>query len=414
MLNAFIGIVPFIVIAYFIYFRKKYNTNNLFVVLIFLSYMIFATNYENYGLNFDLYRYLHKFIGILLSLSLIYHVYKNGVKTLINPISGLILLYLASILFSFIGNDLYMPHYVHYTRNFVFISIIILFLYNKIENKDNLDELFKLILNITLILSVCMLIELFIRGSITRLFLFFPNPNYLAISLMTGFSILLFSQSKFKVLKVLLVISAIYLTGSRAVELGVLFLILIYTFKNRQFISKKYLAAAFLVIFVVMTYFGNIISINTDKSLINVRFAINKIAFNILTENTINGIGYGQFRTKYAKYVDEDIKNMNFGEISMRLVKKEDMMTHNDLLQIVAELGLIGMFFVMFYFYKLFIELKNLFIVNHEYFYISISLIIGSLTFSFFHNNITSFVFWFILFLPFIMNNIYAKDRQST
>ena len=84
-------------------------------------------------------------------------------------------------------------------------------------------------------------------------------------------------------------------------------------------------------------------------------------------------------------------------------------MTHNDLLTVIAELGIIGIAFIMYVVYKLYYELKRLLLYNRKYFYISLSLIISSLTFSMFHNNLTSFVFWLIVFIPFIINRNYRK-----
>jgi len=423
MVNILIGGIPFIVVLYLIYFRKQHSSNNILIVLIFLSYMVFATNYENYGLNFDLYRYIHKSIGVLVSLSLIYFCFKNGFDVIKNKISIFIALYLGVICLSYFGNDLYLPHYILYVKNFVFISFIMLFINYKIENQENLNELFKFIIHMTLILSSFVILELILIGGFTRIFLFYPNPNYLAVSLMFGFSILLFSELKFKFLKIVLVISAILLTGSRAIELGVVILLLLFLFKNREKIKIKYILYVFIFFAVIFGFFlekipgvkesskqynkSNIINIiNTDKGRGNIRHALGKITFHMLGENPINGIGYGQFRTKYSHYVDEEIINMNISELNIKVAKSEELMSHNDLFQIISELGLLGLFFILFYLYHLYYMLKQLIISNKDYFYISISLLVGSLTFSMFHNNITSFVFWFILFVPFIMNKL--------
>ena len=82
-------------------------------------------------------------------------------------------------------------------------------------------------------------------------------------------------------------------------------------------------------------------------------------------------------------------------------------MTHNDLLTVISELGLIGILFVVILFYKIYLELKRLLLHNRTNYYLSIALIGSSLIFSFFHNNMTSFMFWFVIFIPFIMNRNY-------
>ena len=88
-------------------------------------------------------------------------------------------------------------------------------------------------------------------------------------------------------------------------------------------------------------------------------------------------------------------------------------MTHNDLLTVIVELGLIGLAFLLFLFYKLYLELKKLLLHNREHFFLSIGLISGSFIFSLFHNNLTSFVFWFVIFIPFIMNRNYKKQLEE-
>ncbi len=411
MLELFVGFLPLLLTAYFLYFRIKYHSNNFLLVLIFLSYFIFATNYESYGLSFDLYRYIHRTIGVLLVINFIYDFYKNGIKILSNPIFMLSMFYFIAIVVSYIGNDIFLPHYIHYMRNFIFIFIIMLFIYYKLENKNNLEELFRLVVDITLILSICVVVETLLKSEMSRAFLFYPNPNYLGISLLFGFSIVLFRETKLKYFKIIIFLVAIYLTGSRAIELAVVFLFLLRVFQYRKTLQIKYvLLISSIVIIVFFSYMDKIL-INQDNR--GVRVGLTKISLNIVEKNIVNGIGYGQFRTKFADYFDSEIRSMNITELNNKIDYNEEMMTHNDFLKIITELGLIGFCFILFYFYKIYFELKKLILFDKEYFYLSISLILGSITFSMFHNNISSFIFWFILFLPFILTKVFKIDKKE-
>ena len=150
------GGLPFIFIGYFFYFRINNNVNNIFLILIFLSYFVFATNYENYGLDFDLYRYIHKTIGVLTIVSLIHHVIINKLSVFDSKVFYLLSFFFFAIGLSFFGNDLYLPHYLHYSRNFLFIFLVVLFIFFKLEEKKNIDELFQFIVDITLIFSIAM------------------------------------------------------------------------------------------------------------------------------------------------------------------------------------------------------------------------------------------------------------------
>ena len=78
MMSIINSTLPLIMIAYLFYFRRDRSLNNLLLMTLFLSYFAFATNYTNYGLDFDLYRYLHKFIGVLVVVGLAHHVFKNN------------------------------------------------------------------------------------------------------------------------------------------------------------------------------------------------------------------------------------------------------------------------------------------------------------------------------------------------
>jgi O-antigen ligase len=163
---------------------------------------------------------------------------------------------------------------------------------------------------------------------------------------------------------------------------------------------------------------------NYDKS----RLANAHLTLNIIEKNPVNGIGYGQFRIKYVDYFDQDIFDLGVQslndlysthapsisdqELSQKgYYRKMELMTHNDILTIVAELGMIGVAILFYILFKLFNALKLLLSYNREYFYISISLIIPSFIFSLFHNNLTSFIFWFIIFLPFIINRNYLIEQ---
>jgi len=428
MLTVLVPVLPFIVFAYFLYFRNNYQSNHLMVMLIFLSFMIFATNYTDYGLDIHIYRFIHKGIGILLILALMYHIYTKGIFVLKNITTLFLGLFFTIILLSFLGNDIYMLHYQHYVINFIFLSSIVLFLYLKIDNREKLDELLKFILYLSLILAVFAIIETFLSGK--RAILVYSNPNYLAYSLMLGFPIALFREHKYKILNVSLLTYAIFLSGSRAVELPIVLLFGLFIVVHFNKFNKKYLLMFLCVVILVFGLFSRKIINNDSPTAGNVRIELAYLGFNAFKDSPINGIGYSQFRTKFINYVDETIRNtsefqmkgliMSYDKsLSDKDLKERDlkrnmeMMTHSDFVKIYAELGLLGIVFLLLYFYKLYFELKKLFVYQQEYFYVSISLIFSSLTFSMFHNNITTFVFWFILFLPFLMNKIFQNNSQK-
>ena len=437
-----IDFIPFIAIAWFSYFIRNNRINNTIVGLIFLSYLFFATNYTNLGLDlsFNIFRLLHRIIGIVSILMFFMYVLKNRVNILHEWVPKILILYMLVLIFSFLGNDIYLEHYIHYMRNFVFISLIVLFLYYKVDSQDKLYELFKLISLATLLLSLFVLIEMSGKGWVSdgesrllRVSLFYSNPNYLAVALLPGFTLLIFSQKKYNQILSSIVLVSIFATGSKAAELSVVFVLLLFIFKNFKNFNKIYLSIIILAVISVVILFFNKIVINDSYN--NTRFIMAKIVINIFHEHPINGIGYGQFRTKFYHYIDQDIMLMKDDEMKVALFANnpnspllgnifkgykesdkqhiinshKEKMTHNDLLTVIGELGLLGLAFLFFLLYKLYLELKKLLLHSRNNYFLSIGLIGGSLIFSLFHNNLTSFVFWFILFVPFIMNRNHER-----
>jgi O-antigen ligase len=277
----------------------------------------------------------------------------------------------------------------------------------------------------TLLLSFFVLIEIFSKGWGNRLTLFFSNSNYLAIALLPGFTILLFSQIKYWQILSLVVLVSIFATGSRSVELSVVFILSLFLLSNIKRFNKNYLIVFLLILMTTLVLFFDTIVIK--QKIDGTRLVISKIVLNVFSENPVNGIGYGQFRTHYYQYIDQDIRDMSNYEFQHAIKSYDESlsdeelllegitsrhlekMTHNDFYTVIAELGLVGLAFLIFLFYKLYVELKKLLLHSRNNFFLSIGLIGGSLVFSLFHNNLTSFVFWFVLFVPFIMNRNYER-----
>jgi len=406
MINDFI---PMIVLGYFLLFLKSNHLNNFLTGLIFISYLVFATNYTNYGLEFDIYRYLHRGVGVLVAIALVVYIYRGRVNVFKEQTVIILALFLLTLLLSFIGNDIYMAYYIHYVRNFVFVASIVAYLYFVLDSNDKLEELFKLIVAITILLAVFIVVEVLQIGW-GRSWLFYSNPNYLGYALLPGLVLVIFSKQNYKQLIVPLIIFSIFATGSRAAELSVVFIVLLFIFFNIKQLNKSYLAVSLLIVISTLILFFDKIVTNQDFN--GTRGVLAKISLNVFNEHPINGMGYGQFRKSFSRYVDEDIRKIGNIEIEKALAENTEnaeKMTHNDFLTIVAELGLIGLVFVIFLFYKLYGELKKLLLHSRNNYFLSIGLIGSSLIFSLFHNNLTSFVFWFILFVPFIMNRNYEK-----
>jgi len=231
-----ISLLPIISLVWYFNFIKNNNLNSVLTSLIFFSFFMFATNYRHYGLEIDIYRYLHRAIGILVSLAVIWHVLKNRVIIYQEKPILILVFFLSTLLLSYLSNDLNMDYYIYYVRNFVFIALIVSYLIFEVNTNSKIEELFKLILSLTLILSLGVVYEITsISEGISlnwgiRASIFYSNPNYLAFALLPGFVVSIFSDTKYKWVMMILIIFAILATGSRSVQLAVIAIMIIFLF----------------------------------------------------------------------------------------------------------------------------------------------------------------------------------------
>ena len=436
------------VLSYFLFHIKNIGIKKSIPSLLFVSLYVFATNYTHYGLEIDVFRLLHRVIGIFAIVGLIAYLIRHKINFIKDSVAQFFLLFFLILLLSFIGNDIYMAHYYHYLRNFVFIASIVLYLYYQIDSIGKLEEIYKLILGITFILSVFMVIEtLLINFSgpnidqiikdlrLVRVSLFYSNSNYLAYVLFLGLVISLFSKERYFSYISFTILFAIFATASRSMIL-VSFVIIIYSLLYKKY-RPRYIVSGLVAIFLVLNVISEKIFINTHTS--TFRLAVPQITLNIFKEHFLNGMGYGQFRVNFHKYIDQEIIDMNSREINESFfalnpnsnltwelwdkksnsdkeylvndANNKEKMTHNDLFTIISELGLIGISFIIFLFYRLYLELKRIKVHDRRHYFVSLSLITGTLMFSLFHNNMTTFIFWFVLMVPFIYNrNVKIKN----
>jgi len=304
-------------------------------------------------------------------------------------------------------------------------------LYFKIESKDHLDELFTFILHLTLFLAVLVVFDHLITGS-KRVLLFYSNPNYLAFSLLPGLSMALFSKHSLKLFFAFLIFFAIYMTDSKAGFLSSLCIFSFYLLSfSRNSLSRVVLI--FTLLSLCTVFFSHVMNksfFNGGTS--NTRIGMVYLTANVINSSPLNGIGYGQFRKSFHLFIDQHFIDRGHNEINSKYFsnqklteeelqlsikngypKNSEIMTHSDLLTVICELGLVGIIFLIYLFYKLYLELKKLFLFSDHSFLLSISLVSSVLCFSLFHNNMTAFVFWFVLFVPFIMNRNYKANDSS-
>jgi len=425
--------LPLLLLLWTGYFLKNYKTNNFLVIISILSYYAFATNFNDLGFGFDVYRYIHKFIGICIVSHLFYLTYKSRLKNLKNIFSFIFIFYLISILLSLIGNEINLDNFFHYLRNVVFVSLVAIYFINNVDSSEKISDIGFYIFSISLILSIFSIIDFlghfgyfdyknyFNDGSsqITRIpirtQLYFNNPNYLAFAIMIGTPFAIYKLRKFNLLVFGLMAFAVFTTGSKAAEIGVIFIFITYIiFIRKELTLINKLGILFLILSMSLSY-KLIISNNNDsidKS--RTRYSIMMIVNEIFNQNPINGIGYAQFRTKYKDFITPEIIDLGNHQIkdAEKNCKQEslercpDLMTHSDLFSIIAELGIVGGIFIIWVFSNLTKALLSIKKYDRNLLYLNLSITLSVLIFSLFHNNLTNYVFWILTLYPLIYKKL--------
>jgi len=419
-----IKLIPFIGLGSLIFFRNFFKHKPILVTL-FLSIFFFATNFEDYGTNTHFFRFVHKFIGVVAILHLFFLIFKKRIDTSDNPIVLPLVGFFLAIIFSAVGNSLDYFSYLALLQNFIFVSLVSVYISYQISSKEDIHTLTKLILLFCGIFFIGALYDILRDmifmldgfGSQKRVSIHFSNPNFLAYYLNFCLALVVFSKLKRKLLLSTPIIFLIIFTQSLS-SIGGSLVILILYFSFKEFISLKFLIVSVFSIAIGFSYW---ISLKDSNS---TRMNLIEIGVNMFVNNPGNGIGYGQFKSKFQNYTDS-IKNFSheMDEVIMShdnrvsdafleshgLIRKSEKMTHNDLLTIISELGIFGIAAILYIFLFLYRQLSEVYSKNKRLFYMSFSLITYSFLFSLFHNNMTSIIFWLIISFPAVINRILSN-----
>lgn len=224
---------------------------------------------------------------------------------------------------------------------------------------------------------------------------------------------------------IFLMVQALFVLGSRAslISLGVILTFLIFKefILNRQTsLKNKSLGSTSVIFFIililnigfnklynlkdeklnVLNRASSIVNTKTDGS-IRERLSFYNISLEIFKKNPINGIGIGNWKTESIPYHKEKIYQYVVPYHS-----------HNDFLQILSELGIIGfVLFISFFFFFIKETVKNIYHESYPYIllFVLVYLIDSLLNFPFAR---TTSQVQLILFLTLIFNNGEFKIKR--
>lgn len=383
---------PIIFILYWLVYLRKYNSSVVTATtLLIVSFVAFSSNFT------FIYRTLYQATQILLIVYFIYLLAK-GHKS-----SKVILFHFIFILFvclSLIGNPVDSDA-ISQTINLISISGVIGFFCINFKREYYIQVFIDFYGRLSFLVALLGILEFLIVKTL-RVELTFANPNYYAFFLGAGFCATYSNRRQFLFKsKLIVILIAIFLSGSRAGLVFPLVQISWILYNERQYIKILVTVVAFSLILVNMDLDRGGATQGSDAE----RLAFSKIAINMALDNPYNGVGWGRFPSEFSNYNNVVIES----EDGYYLDTSEDdrRVTHNDFLRILSELGIFAFIssvcYVIFTFYIL---LKN----RGFYLDYSVPVWIGTLIFSLTHNNMNSVFFWIFLFLPWFLNKLTPRN----
>jgi O-antigen ligase len=391
---------PLLFLAYF--FHKILRERNLSFGCI--GVLFFFTSIVSFSQNFTfVYRELHQITQ--LGLAFLFFCILLQRKTLTIVVIPLFI-FAIFIVLSLIANEIDADA-ISQTINFTVVVLTTLFLYSVISDREDLFYILKFIGELGCIAGILAIVEFLTHGS-SRVEATFANPNYLALYLGLSFVCVYYFFDKHRSAFLLIILLAILLTGSRAALL-IPALVYIKVLLSDDFSYKK-----ILFIFSGVILIGAIAL--SGKSRIGgeemsgsdaERLLFAKIAYNMTADNPWFGVGWGRFIDEFSLY-STNVKAIKLQVGVVDASSQERRVTHNDLLRISSELGIVPFLIVL-----IFLAWNMCFLAfnkNHSFDFL-FAIWFGFLFFSLTHNNLNTAFSWFFILMPyFIVKNNWVKE----
>lgn len=387
-----------VLILYFGIFKRRIKHLTLPTELVVLSSAIFSSNFQFF------YRELGQIIVV------IYILYSYVTNKRIEKIkyAKILCVYAAFILLSIVGNSINFHSLNIAVTNYISISFTAYYLVKSCRDEKVRLDVFGVYTFLGIIISVVSVLEFLMTS--TRSEVTFSNSNFasmfILVSLVFSLDYLKKTKSKMVYLVAIIMLVGIIGTGSRTtfvIGLLVLFLQLL-SVKNMIKMSIPFVfVLAVLGSSLGETMFSRYDDIEEDASVLE-RLEIIEASKEIIKTHPINGIGYGQFQVQFMKYLPISVADL--------LLKRDEIVTHNDYLRIADELGLIAFAICIMFIVSLLLRIYKQYGIDSSY----IGMLLAILVFSTTHNNLNSFVTWYIIGICYeaTRKSIKGKNIPST
>lgn len=376
-------------LAWLDFSRKNKSLHLIGVTLFFTSIVAFSQNFV------FIYRELHQGIQILMILFATRTLIKTQKLHKFNYIFFIFLVFIIiSLVFSKVDDDARVQ-----LVNILVVIGVTNYLYNSISSASRMQVLMLFVGRLAVISSILGLIEFGINIS-QRVEGTFANSNYYAFFLGIGYCVVFQNMSGLRRnLSLALILMAIVLSGSRAALVFPILQFSWYVYRSKNFRSLAIygllgIAIAVALIASGLTRFSDVqASEGSDAE----RIIFAKIAYQMANDHPLTGVGWGRYISEFGSY--SSTAEQIFTSAGVIDASEQDRrVTHNDYIRILAELGWIAFITSLISLFVGFIKIvKN---KNHELGYI-FPVWLGTVIFSFTHNNLNGALFWFVFLLPF-------------
>ena len=269
-----------------------------------------------------------------------------------------------------------------------------LYIRNTTDSTNQINVFKRILVVNTVVLSIAAIYESVVLGAL-RPEATMTNPNYMSYYICLGLvAILTLYNDKRKFLIWAIGFFAVYLSGSYSCVFASIVCLLFYFANKAQSVIWTRLLIGFTVVgafFLVITMSMSleITAVFSGAKGGTLRNIIWSDAFDQFKHHPLLGVGYN---TYYYETPDKLFA------------------THNDLVRIIVELGVIGIVAIG---YRIKKAVYSLSLVNGEARQCFTMFIVTTILFSMFHNNMNSLLFWLVFSLPEVYSVLWNEEQSG-
>jgi hypothetical protein len=357
---------------------------------------LFFTGFVAFSQNFAfIYRQLFQFLQAVMAIYCIFDVLR---QRRIFRFNYLFLVLLSSILVSLMFSQFDADANAQ-VLNIVVAIAVVNYLYQMLRSDLVLGKVMSFVGLLAVVESIFGLLE-FVGNLGVRSEGTFANPNYFALFLGVGFCIVYESRrgTRRNVSMALLLIG-ILISGSRA---GFLLPVLSVSWSLHRMRKTSHViiygavgavALGALILSGVTRLSDTASREGSDAE----RVIFARIALRMANDHPLTGVGWGRYISEFGHY-SSAAEEILTGSGEVDVSNQERRVTHNDLVRILAELGWPSFFLAIFSLMRGGFKIWRFGESSFAYF---VPIWLGTVSFSFAHNNLNGAFFWFLFVVPF-------------